>query len=138
MAQQPDPATSIQATSPDTQPQPPVNRRRALRLLGTLTVAAAGAAALTASRTEIASANPPVQGTGTATAAGVEGDNTMGGPGVLGDITGSPPSTWITAGVWGRIHGRVFLAVEPGRLAENVSRATRSWPILPTSNSRHG
>jgi hypothetical protein len=99
--------------------EPPVNRRRALRLLGTLAMAAAGAAALTTSRPEPVSAALPFEGDSTDdTTAGVEGTNTATpvrypSPGVLGfsdngvGVIGgflplnTFPVTGKTVGVWG-------------------------------------
>jgi hypothetical protein len=90
-----------------------VNRRRALRLLGTLAVAAAGAAVVSASRSEEASAyvlsepstdfNGPIRATGsnnvTPDGASVIGVNTAGtGVAVYGTVTGGSGSSY---GVYG-------------------------------------
>jgi hypothetical protein len=136
MAAQPDPASLAQtATTPGKQQteaqqertQPPVNRRRALRLLGTLAVAAAGAAALTATRPEPASAaNPPTIFASTTSTPAVEGDNSGGGPGLLGDITGTPPSSFISIGVWGRSNS----ATAPGVEGDNTASPLTGFPAV--------
>jgi hypothetical protein len=86
--------------------QQPLHRRRALRVLSSL-AAAAGVAAIGASRPEQASANTAsysdsqttavLKGVNSNTGPGVEGDNSNNGPGVYGSNTGNPGAP----GVWG-------------------------------------
>jgi hypothetical protein len=86
--------------------QQPLHRRRALRILSTL-AAAAGVAALAASRPEQASANtasysdnqttPVLKATNAGSGPGVDGENSSTGPGVYGNNSANPGAP----GVWG-------------------------------------
>jgi hypothetical protein len=71
-------AAGLQSSIPTGHPDQPLNRRRALRILGSLAGAAAGAAALSAARPDKASANGPTLFTSNTSATPVTAENTAG------------------------------------------------------------
>jgi hypothetical protein len=126
----------------------PLNRRRALRLLGTL-AAAAGAAALVASRTEPASAdgtegptafNGPISATSSTIAAAVTGTGSGAGNGVSGSgynfgVSGMSTGSGGSSGVLGISNTPEGLGVQ-GR--SNTATGTGVWGDSTEPNGMGG